>query len=244
MRPPFAAEPATKEAPTHDPLDPLGAAKDTAEARLLRLLRSRLNRQMEAVLVALGDPPNLNNLTPEFWETEAGKMLATVRPEIEAMVIAGAEAGSAAVPLLWDEIVILQEAVEWAQQYAYGLVTQVNVNTIALLRRVVSAFVETPGMTIGDLRRELAPAFGERRAQTIAVTETTRAFEQGHRQVQRELARAGLKRVREWRTAADERVCTELCAPLDGKTEDQWRGIDGPPAHPNCRCFTVLVTPK
>lgn len=239
MCPPFAAQPATKEAPTHDPLDPLGAAKDAAEARLLRLLRSRLNGQMEAVLAALGDPPNLNNLTPEFWETEAGKMLVTIRPEIEAMAVA-AGAGVATVSMLWDEVVIAREAAEWARQYAYTLVTQLNVNTMALLRRAIPAFIETPGMTIGDLRRELAPAFGERRAQTIAVTETTRAFEEGHKEIQRELQRGGLKRVREWRTAVDEKVC-DLCSPLDGTTEDQWIDTDGPPLHPRCRCFTVLV---
>ena len=243
MRPPFAAEPATKEAPTRDPLDPMGVAKDAAEARLLRLLKSRLNGQMESVLAALGNPPNLNNLTPEFWETEAGKMLAGVRPEIEAMAVAAAVALSATVPLLWDEVVIAREAAEWARQYAYSLVTGLNENTMALLRRVIPQFIETPGMTIGDLRRELTPAFGERRAQMIAVTETTRAFEEGTREVQRELARGGLKRVREWRTAADERVC-DVCGPLNGLTEDQWVDTDGPPLHPRCRCWAVLVKPE
>ena len=246
MCPPFALTDGTKEAPTRDPLDPLGPAKDAAEGRLLRLLRGRLNGQLDAVMEALGDPPNLNNLTPEFWETEAGKMLATVRPEIEAMAAEAARAVSATVPLMWDETVIAREAVEWAQQYAYQLISGINVNTVALLRRTVSSFIETPGMTIGDLRRELTPAFGERRAQTIAVTETTRAFEEGHRTIQRELARGGLKRVRKWVAAGDEKVC-ELCGPetgLDGKTEDQWVGTDGPPLHPGCRCWTVLVKPE
>jgi SPP1 gp7 family putative phage head morphogenesis protein len=194
---------------------------------------------MDSVMAALGDPPNLNNLTPEFWETEAGKMLATIRPELEAMAVA-AGAAVTTVPMLWDEVVIAREAAEWARQYAYQLVSGINANTMALLRRVVAAFIETPGMTIGDLRRELAPAFGERRAQMIAVTETTRAFEEGHRAIQRELQRGGLRRLREWRTAQDERVC-ELCGPLNGATEDQWVDTDGPPRHPRCRCWTVLV---
>jgi len=241
--PPFALTDGAKEAPTHDPADPLGPAKDAAEARLIRLLKSRLDGQFDTVMEALGDPPDLNNLTPEFWETEGGKLLAAIRPEIEAMAVEAAAALSATVPLVWDELVIAREAAEWARQYAYGLVTGLNAHTMDLLRRVVPAFIETPGMTIGDLRRELAPAFGERRAQTIAVTETTRAFEEGTREVQRELARMGIRRVREWHTAMDERVC-ELCGPLNGLTEDEWVDTDGPPRHPNCRCFTVNVRPK
>ena len=231
---------ALKELPTRDPLDPLGAEKDAAEARMLRLLKSRLNGQADAVMAALGDPPDLNNLSPEFWETEAGALIATIRPELEAMAMAGAVAASAGVAVLWDEAVIAREAAEWAGRYAYDLVMGLDANTLALLRVVVPRFIQTPGMTIGQLRRELIPAFGERRAQTIAVTETTRAFQAGQRVIQRELERGGLRRLRKWNTAGDERVC-DLCGPLENQTEDEWSGTDGPPRHPSCRCWTTFV---
>ena len=238
----FAAPFLLKDIPTRDPADPLGIEKDSAEARLIRLLKSRLASHFDAVMQILGDPPNLNNLTPEFWQTEAGRLLAMLSPELEAMAMTSA-AASATVSVVWDEAVIAREAVEWARQYAYDLVSQLNRSTLELLQQVISGFLETPGMTIGDLRRELAPAFGERRAQTIAVTETTRAFEQGNQLVQRELERAGIHRVRQWRTAMDEKVCP-LCAPLEGKNEGDWGGLPGPPAHPNCRCWTVQVMPE
>jgi len=41
----------------------------------------------------------------------------------------------------------------------------------------------------------------------------------------------------------DETVCP-LCAPLEGKNEGDWGGLPGPPAHPNCRCWTVQVMPE
>ena len=239
MPPPFDS--ATKELTTRDPLDPLGDEKDTAQARMLRLLKSRLNGQREDVLAALGDPPDLANLTSEFWRTQAGLSVADLRPEIEAMVLRGASAASATVPILWDEAVIAREAVDWATQYVYDLVTGLDANTLAVLQRVIPRFAETPGMTIGDLRRELAPVFGESRAQVIAVTETTRAFAEGQRIIQAELSRGGVRMLRKWNTAGDEKRVCELCMDLDGKTEDEWSGIDGPPRHPSCRCWTTLV---
>lgn len=195
------------------------------------------------MLDILGDPPDLNNLTPEFWETAAGKMLADLRPELEKMALEGAAAASMGVPILWDEAVIAREAADWAASYAYDLISGLNANTLDVVRRAVPRFIETPGMTIGDLRRELAPAFGERRAQVIAVTETTRAYQEGQRVVQRELDRGGVRRLRKWNVSGDEKVC-ELCGPLDQTTEDTWVGTQGPPRHPNCRCWTTLVRAK
>ena len=41
-----------------------------------------------------------------------------------------------------------------------------------------------------------------------------------------------------WRTSADARVCP-ICAPLDGSPADVYSFVspEGPPAHPNCRCW-------
>ncbi|MCK9357633.1 MAG: phage head morphogenesis protein [Dehalococcoidia bacterium] len=221
-------------------MDPDGDAKDVDELRLLRLLKARLNGQLDDVLAELGDPPDLNNLSPEFWDTEAGKLIAVIRPELERMTMTGIASAAAAVPVLWDEAVIAREAAEWAGRYVYDLVTGLDANTLALLRTVVSRFVQTSGMTIGQLRSELIPAFGERRAQMIAVTETTRAYAEGKRKVQEELQRGGIHMTRIWRTAMDERVCP-ICGEgaLEGTPESEW-GREGPPAHPNCRCWTVL----
>jgi len=50
-------------------------------------------------------------------------------------------------------------------------------------------------------------------------------------------------------TAEDEKVCP-VCAPLDGKIKKDggWMSkgtlIERPPAHPNCRCQTVVELTK
>lgn len=99
------------------------------------------------------------------------------------------------------------------------------------------------------------------RAETIALTETVRAAEKGKRLAwQAELDSGGgdgMVMVREWSTTRDDRACPE-CIRLDGEkltsrpswpgapaqVEEMGRfpgGIDGPPAHPRCRCVTVIT---
>jgi len=75
------------------------------------------------------------------------------------------------------------------------------------------------------------------RMEVIARTEVLRAHNQGrikfHRQV-------GVQRL-EWMTMEDERVCP-ICGPLDGKVFDTDR-FPQQPAHPNCRCTSVVAWP-
>ena len=85
--------------------------------------------------------------------------------------------------------------------------------------------------------RSIAPLFSPSRAATAAVTEITRAYNEGRRWAAGVLAiHLRTRVVRRWRTAEDDLVC-EICGPLNGKTAG---GVDGysspPPAHPNCRC--------
>lgn len=236
----------TKGLPTHDPGDPLAKSKDRAQAALYKLLKERLGGQANAVMRALGNPPDVSRLSDEFWATEAGLMLAAIRPEVERAVLAAIAGEAVTVTVLWDEAVIAREAADWASEYVGQLIRQIDQNTLDYVRRQVTAFVETPGMRLGDLRASLEPAFGERRAQTIAVTETTRAYAQGQVLIQKELAAAGLRRLRKWNTSGDEKRVCEHCQALESRLETEWAGIfagaaDGPPAHPNCRCWTTFV---
>lgn len=89
------------------------------------------------------------------------------------------------------------------------------------------------------------------RADVIARTETMAALNEGalegYRQARADgwLDEAAMK---EWMTTPDERLCLLVCAPMDGvrvplgepfRTSDG--DMDGPPAHPNCRCSVVVV---
>lgn len=133
-------------------------------------------------------------------------------------------------------------ALDWARTYTYDLIKGLTDTTRKTVQGAVTSFLETPGMTRGDLEKLLSTAFSESRASAIAVTEVTRASSQAAAWYQQELAKSGLTMNRRWYTLADERVCP-ICGPLHGQLESVWaaRFPDGPPAHPNCRCSVVLT---
>ena len=87
------------------------------------------------------------------------------------------------------------------------------------------------------------------RARNIARTESIRAANEGQRQAWKQArtrGEIGMNALREWTAATgDNRTCV-VCEELDGETAtldgDFPGGIDGPPAHPSCRCSTSLVT--
>jgi hypothetical protein len=122
---------------------------------------------------------------------------------------------------------------------------QLNETTIRALQETISAFVETPGMSIGDVMARLP--FTQYRAQMVATTEITRAYAEGNM-----LAGQALREefpdvpvVKIWYTNADDRVC-EICGPLHatevGLDELFAAGYDKPPAHVNCRCWMEVTT--
>lgn len=221
-------------------------------------MRRALRAQRERLLAALGDNPE-REPDEAFWQAENEALTAALQPTLGQAAQLAAQAHGAqvkslpvvveaidgqvlpdSVPILWDDVVIAAAAVDWARRYVGELIRNVTRNTQDLVRRAVSSFINTPGMTIGDLTRMLEPAFGRSRAHRIAVTETTRAFTEGQRLVQQELRRGGLGLERVWRTSMDEVVCP-ICGALEDKRESEGWGYDGPPAHPNCRCWTVLA---
>lgn len=93
----------------------------------------------------------------------------------------------------------------------------------------------TPGLGAG--------AFSAGRAETIAVTEVTRAATAAEAAIAAALVlipseEGGGEMLPVWYTSLDERVCP-VCAPLHGTGESVWGPVSpgGPPAHPHCRCW-------
>jgi len=138
---------------------------------------------------------------------------------------------------IWDKL--------WAalSTATFTLVRDINITSQRLLAEALMQFQNTPGMTMGDLRAMLANVFGEARANTIAVTELTRAHYEGAKLAADEISAAGIPMVGIWQTNNDDLVC-EICAPLNNLRETPEGGWDPsghgpgvvPPAHPNCRC--------
>ncbi len=138
-------------------------------------------------------------------------------------------------------------AAEWAQQHAGELIRELNGTTSRRLQRLISTAIED-GSTMGELTSAIRQSgiFGESRARMIAVTELTQAFAQGNLISWRS---SDVVKRKEWRTNEDELVCPQ-CGPLADKTkpiDDTFTNpttgasMDGPPAHPRCRCWIVPV---
>lgn len=110
---------------------------------------------------------------------------------------------------------------EWASGRAATLAAASTANTMRMLRMKPAEEVFSPG-----------------RMATLAATEVTGAVTASEGIAIALLLMPRDMVVAKWVTAADERVC-ELCGPLDGEGRELFGFVagNGPPAHPNCRCW-------
>jgi hypothetical protein len=206
------------------------------ERVLFDALRRKLNAAQGAALSAI--------LRGEAVDAAIGAQLA---PDLLAALAAGAEGAAlealATVGYAADEIGVATLSSTWARAYAGELVRGIDTATRDYVGRAVASYLETPGMTRGQLEVMLRAAYSERRAEAIAITETTRAAAEGMRVAQETLTAAGLDYTRVWHTNADDRVCP-ACGPLSGLPESEWGPVAGPPAHVRCRCNVTLQAVK
>jgi len=144
------------------------------------------------------------------------------------------------------------DALDFMTNYNLVLAGDVHRELADGIKRTVMSGIAT-GKGVEDIVRDLGHVVKDResfrhagskvfskaqyRMEVIARTEVLRAHNQGrikfHRQV-------GVQKL-EWMTMEDERVCP-ICGPLDGKVFDTGR-FPQQPAHPNCRCTSVVAWP-
>lgn len=141
---------------------------------------------------------------------------------------------------MWD--LANNAAAEWASRYGYELVRGLLGTTRDWLQVQIAEYVrnsETIGQLIARIRE--GSGYSATRANMIAVTEVTRAFAAGNLAAWQA---SGVIEKRRWNTNNDELVCP-VCGPLAGQVvgldEEFGDGIDGPPAHPRCRCWITPV---
>jgi len=204
----------------------------------------RIKRKIQAVMKDyLDKAERAVRRGAEFdYDGMAAELRAAVQPELAQMVVGQALSTSADVGIVFDPTIINTDALRWAREYSYELVRGLTETTRRQISEVVQSFIETPGMTQGDIRKLLEPAFGPVRAELIATTETTRSYAAATNEIQRQVNQTGLQMRRIWQTQNDELVC-DICGPLNQHPEEDWRAEypDGPPAHPGCRCGTTLT---
>jgi SPP1 gp7 family putative phage head morphogenesis protein len=211
-------------------LKQLEPGRRAAERELERNVQEALDEFAPEALAAVeeGQHPDYNTLE-ELLQSALIPFFMTQFTE-ETLRVSG-EMGIA-----FDPAMVNQQAAQWARQHAGELIKDLAGTTREAVGEIIATFIESPGMTQGDLVKLLEKPFGEVRSKMIATTETTQAYSAATTEVQQLMAEAGVQMTRIWHTRNDERVCP-ICGPLDGTPESVWgqQFPNGPPAHPNCR---------
>lgn len=212
-----------------------GADLTPQEQALFDVLKPLLSKYGAAALNAI--------LAGEPFDSAAfsDALRAALLGELATIALASLGELSEVVGPEFDVGQLATEASTWARTYTYDLVQNLTTTTQQTVQNAAASFLETPGMTRAQLEMLLSGAFSARRAESIAITEVTRAASAATSMYQSQLTAAGLTFVRVWHADNDDRVCP-ICGPLDGKKEDVWadRFPGGPPAHVRCRCSTTL----
>ena len=228
-----------------DPAEPHRKEKMKFEKRLAELMQRIFDRQKETIRpqIAAAQYTKADDYDLEWTESEKKDFISLIlevygdgldmfRQEVfdgfsDEFINVGAQAA--------------------ARKYAYDLIKimgqQLNQTTVDGIRDAISMFAE-PGVTIGDVMDRLP--FNPARSLRIAVTEITRAYATATQEAGMEMQREfpDLTVIKTWYTNVDDRVC-DICGPLhmtSVKIDDNWGGIDNPPAHVGCRCFADYGT--
>lgn len=141
-------------------------------------------------------------------------------------------------------------ALAWAKAHAGETIDDMNSATVEDIRGLVADAFDSQ-FDVDELTDKILDLIGdETRAEMVARTETMRAANEGQMQLWDQATEAGLltgDEQKEWIVTPDDRLCP-ICEPLDGEKtglDDTFKvdgeEIDGPPAHPRCRCTIALA---
>ena len=228
-----------------DPKEPGRKRKMAYERKFADLMMRIFDRQKEDVtpqiIIALQTKASDYNLD---WTDEEKRAFTTLVME---MYIDGVDLFRQDVfDGLSDQFVNVG-AQKAAREYALKLVNdlkeQLNQTTLNGIKESIAQFAE-PGVTIGDVMSQInkLDIFSAERTLRIAVTEITRAYATANQmageQAQREFPDLTIEKT--WYTNVDDKTCA-ICGPLHMTSvgiNESWAGIDNPPAHVHCRCWT------
>jgi hypothetical protein len=228
--------------------------RDYWERRLLRRIRLSLDGQYEKVMPMLGDPPRLENIPASFWEGAGIEFTRQVRPVLEEVFMQQAADMIQTVPIGVDWALVNTGAVEWARKYTFELVKGINETTREALGKIIGEAFEKD-LTRAELEQLIGELYNPIRSEMIAITEVTRASNEGTTEIRKELSEQGIEMIPVWNTRNDELVC-DICGPLNDQKADHFTD-DGEPVwihpetgeeiehtpHPRCRCSYGLELP-
>jgi len=233
-----------------DPKEPGRREKEIAEIELDRMMlrmfraqsrvardlleshypnRKQFGTNIPDVVIAAGD---------EYWEKIFGIILKAVTGGIDIF--------AAAQTIGMDYTLVNAEAADFVRTYVFDeFRVRIEDTTRKVLQDTISEFIETEGMTIGNVIERLP--FNAVRSEMAAITEVTRAYAEGDRLAGEAMREEfpDVRMIKTFWTSVDDRVC-DLCGPLHGVEvgidEMFPGGYDGPPIHVRCRCWRTTTT--
>jgi hypothetical protein len=206
------------------------------ERELAREIGKVQAAQVGKLLELMGDPPNMANVPQSFWD-EAGEALRqTLSRFLTRTYLQRASQIMQQTTIGVDWALINERAASWSSRYSFDLVGGINDTSRELLQSSIDRYFRD-SLTREELEAGIRGAFGDVRAEMIAVTEITRAASAGEHELADQIMQdnPSLEMVAIWQTNEDELVC-EICGPNNDKRRGEgWQ--DDPPAHPRCRCW-------
>jgi len=219
-------------------------------ATVAMLLAEQLRDALETPEFSFRQIPPRN--TPEwlaYWRAQDKKWRKAILPILEAMANASLDELFELVkdlpeaPYIDPLILEGRQAVAlWLDDYSFGLVKDINETSRQAIEDAIKQGHLIPGFTRQDMVDLLAPTFGPRRAEMIAVTETTRSYAEGQRLAAEAMKQAGIETVAVWHlNRARPEYEGDECDDRDGLPETEWPTDEFPPLHVNCECIVTFI---
>lgn len=178
----------------------------------------------------------------KLWDEYRLRVVGAARPYFRNGALQAASY-NASIGLAVDMDFVNSAVLDFTTTYTNTWWNQLSATTREGLRKAILSWQESGlgDRGLEDLVDALEPYFGEARARRVAVTETTRVFDEGNRLAHES---AGIK-YEQWQTSKDDVVCTTPfpgaptgCSGLDGQFFPIRTG-PFPPLHVNCRCMRL-----
>ena len=216
------------------------------EAELAEEIGKVNGRSRRQLVSLLGNPPSLDNLTDDVWDSLIRDFQNVLTPNAEKIFIEASRLLADELGVMIDFSLVNQNAANWARQNARTQSGLIISKRREVLGEAVAQFYEGTLDRDGVIN-EVSKWFGVSKAEGIAVTEITRAAVEGERPVVEELSNQGVALQKVFVTVRDRKVCT-TCQPMDG-LKAVGLGFDAhyihpeqgviyyrPPLHTKCRC--------
>lgn len=216
------------------------------EAELARQLSYFSASTRRQIMELIGDPPSLDKLTPEVYRELAIGFNGILGFSLEQTFIEASNALMENIGFYGVSTDLINEgAVNWARSYVPAVVDKMIDFREVQTQQYIADYYEGKYDFTG-LEKRVARLYGPDKASQIAMTETTRAANEGQRPVIEELESEGVVMRGVFQTVSDGFVCP-ICAPLNGEVstvtgfDTQFFSGDKsfrmPPLHVGCRCL-------